>query len=226
MIKANIYGIDWEIDEDPKKGQLGLLREDHYRPLFDPKNRGTSLCLEDRWLDIGANIGAFAVRAAPYVDKIIAAEPEPENLFSLQRNINLNNARNIITLAAAIVGGTESTVPLALSNSFSSTHRLGKIRGRKTMEVPALNINETIHLWGINKIKMDCEGTEAEILEAIDFSPIEELIFEYHFSFLHDESWERFYRILGFITDAGFILLKQPSGRSKTWHTIVWAKRL
>lgn len=225
MTRVSEYGKEWELDDDEKKGQLGLLREDHYRPLFYEAHIPSSLSKDDVWLDIGANIGAFAIRAADYVKKVVAVEPEPDNLRCLRRNMLLNRVDNIDIAEAVITGRYDPTESLALSNSYSSTHRLGKIRGRKSIEVTAYNINDFVAANFINKIKMDCEGTEAEILEVIDLDPIEEIIFEYHFAFLKDETWDRFNSILDSLRAAGFTILKAPVVQSKTWHTIVWAKR-
>lgn len=220
------HGLEWELDDDPKKGQLGLLREDHYRLLFSAGNRSTSFAEGDVWLDIGANIGAFALRAAPLVREVIAVEPDPANMEALRVNQELNHIDNVYRLKAAVYAGPHGQwVTLALSNSYSSTHRLGRIRGRKTIEVAGININDTIAMYNVNKIKMDCEGTEAEILEAMDYTNIEEIVFEYHFAMLHDESWERFNNIRELMKANGFIFRKEPAAQSKTWHTIVWAIR-
>lgn len=215
------YGKVW--DANLEKGQIGLIEENHYRTLFENPKR----CFDsnDVWLDIGANIGAFAIRAAEYVREVVAAEPEPDNIRCLERNIDLNGVTNIYVMSSAIVGGPSHTAQLAISNSYSSTHQLGTVRGRKTIPVPALNINEVIKDHGVNKIKIDCEGTEAEILEAMDFSGIEEIIFEYHFSLLKDTEWTRFYEIIHRLAAAGFVILKQPGQRTKTWRTIVWARK-
>lgn len=219
------YGLEWELDPDEKKGQLGLLREDHYRSLFS--SPAESFRAEDRWLDIGANIGAFALRAAPLVQLVVAVEPDPANMDSLRQNQEIQGTENVLRLRAAIVSGrTEDMVELALSNSFSSTHRIGKIRGRKSISVNAIDIDRTVEKYSINKIKMDCEGTEAEILERMNLTPIEEMMFEYHFAFLRDYEWVRFYAIMERLATAGFTILKQPALKSKTWHTIVWVKRL
>jgi FkbM family methyltransferase len=224
MVRVSEFDLDWEIDPKPTKGQLGLLRENHYRQLF--ANADASLRPTDVWLDIGANIGSFAVRAAPLVREVIACEPEPIVYEQLKINAALNGAMNIYALKAAVIAGRSQWVDLSISKTFSSTHRLGRIRGRKTIEVAGININETIDMYKINKVKIDCESCEAEILEAMNFEPIEEIVFEYHFSMLKDSDWSRFYAILKRLKDAGFSILKQPASRSKTWHCIVWVKKL
>ena len=224
MYRIERYGKLWDVVDE--LGQEGLIDENHYQKLFTPKHRGLSLEPEDHWLDIGANIGAFAIRAAEFVKLVVAVEPEQGNIECLNRNIELNRINNITIEEAAIVGGDESSVPLALSNSYSSTHRVGKIRGRESVEVVALNINEVVADYSINKIKCDCEGSEVEILEALDLSPIDEIIFEYHFSFIKDRPWERYFDIIEKLENEGFEILRGPRERSGTWHSIVWARRL
>lgn len=224
-MRATEYGLEWELDDDERKGQLGLLRENHYRALFADGQRERSFGPNDVWLDIGANIGAFALRAAPLVHKVIAVEPEPDNVRWLKRNRDLNNQKNVQIREAAIVADHQERVWLALSKTFSSTHRVGSIRGRTNILVDAINIDKIVLDYGVDKIKMDCEGSEAEILEVMDFRPIKEIVFEYHFAFLHDDDWSRFHGILSRIRNAEFQILKEPPRVSKTWHTIVWARR-
>lgn len=236
MIRHSEYGFEWELDEDPKKGQLGLLRENHYKSLFAPENRVRSFGFEDVWLDIGANIGAFAIRAAPLVQQVVAVEPDPEAYLQLVRNIELNGLLDtdkrlgkVYPLKGAVIGGPSKWVTLSRSNSYTSTHRLGRIRGRKTVEVAGLNINELFRDYPINKIKMDCEGSEVEILEGMSIENLErldEIIFEYHFAMLKDKNWSVFYSLLERLKRRGLTIVKQPAERTKTWHTIVWAKRL
>lgn len=218
-----MYGKTWLIEDG--LGQEGLLAENHYRKLFQPAFRVSSLTKNDIWLDIGANIGAFAVRAAEFVAAVIAVEPEPNNLQLLETNLRLNNVENVEIVDAAVVAHNRPTETLALSNTFSSTHRLGKIRGRDTIEVRAEDIDVLVFEHHVNKIKMDCEGTEVEILERMDLELIDEIIFEYHFSFIKDRPWERYFDILAKLQEAGFTILRGAREKSKTWHTIVWAKK-
>lgn len=226
MIRHTEFGMEWELDEDPKKGQLGLLRENHYRALFASDQRDQSFNRNAVWLDIGANIGSFAVRAAPLVKEVIACEPEPEVFEQLKRNIEINGIQNVYPRKAAVLGRPMQWVTLSLSNSFSSTHRLGLIRGRKKITVAGINIDHIVEMHNVNKVEIDAEGSEAEILESMNLDPIDELVFEYHFAILKDYDWSCFYRILRMLEDEGLTIIKRPATKSKTWHTIVWAKRL
>jgi FkbM family methyltransferase len=222
-MRHTVYGLEWDLDDDPKRGQLGLIQENHYRKLFET---GTSFQEDDIWLDIGANLGAFALRAAPLVKRVVAVEPDNENFLQLAHHILINGmVDKIEVIAAAVVGGDQETVPLSLSNTYTSTHRVGKVRGRKTVNVIALNINTLLQHYAVNKIKMDCEGSEVEILEALDWKGIEEIVFEYHFSYIGGDAWDRYFAILETMKELGFKILRGTTTKSKTWHTIVWARR-
>lgn len=223
------YGKQWDISSDPALGQEGLIDENHYRKLFSEPYIRTSLTKQDIWLDIGANIGAFTVRASEYVLAVIAVEPEPDCFQQLENNVRLNNCNNVVLLEAAVVGDDRPSVELALSNSYSSTHRVGTIRGRESIEVAAIDIETLIHQHEVNKIKMDCEGSELEILEAMTqgLYQIEEIVFEYHFSFLRDQQpWDRYFKILQRLEENDMTILRGARQESGTWHTIVWAKRI
>ena len=96
-----------------------------YRLLLDTKDRGISRTLllfgkrelehrkmlqeivkeGSRIFDIGANIGYYAVMEALMVGKegeVIAIEPSPSNVRLLERNVALNDQKNIRIVSAAV----------------------------------------------------------------------------------------------------------------------------
>lgn len=167
-----------------------------------------------------------ALRASQFVDEVIAVEPEPTNLIHLQENIGLNDIENVTIVKGAAVDGDSRTVLLGLGKTFSYTHKTGYTRGRKHIHVDGFNINDLVRHFRINKIKMDVEGDEYRLLQELDFDPIEEIIFEYHFTLIPDPNWTKLYQILNLIEDAGFIILRKPKDLTtptKRWTAIVWA---
>jgi FkbM family methyltransferase len=126
-------------------------------------------------VDIGAHIGAFSVRAhrAWPNARIIACEPDPDNLQLLKQN--LHGCTNVEIVAAAIVSDNVSEVDF-----FQVTDKVGQNSGGggcvprepdtvKT-RVPAMSVAE---LWQSKNIghcdflKIDCEGLEVPILRAL-----------------------------------------------------------
>jgi len=73
--------------------------EKTYPNLISKINKG------DIVIDAGANIGMFSIMASILVGKtgkVIAIEPEPENLKILKRNVELNNINNMIIINKAL----------------------------------------------------------------------------------------------------------------------------
>jgi len=137
----------------------------------------------ERWLDLGANIGAFSCFAAQKGALVTAYEAEPQNADLARHNIELNGYTVDLHQQAIVADGvTQPTVNLYLSNTDYGQWRnsLYKSKNRRAVPVEAVRISET--LTGIDAIKMDIEGAEIDILFTIaDFKNVQKLVFEYHF---------------------------------------------
>ena len=159
-----------------------------------------------RVVDVGAHIGAFSRLWAERVPgaKIVAVEVAPENLEPLRRNVG-----NIATVHhAACVGGT--TGPVELLNSFTEPGRALSTGGsivvragaigpdendpqyrREPMQCPTLTLRQIMDQQGwdaIDLLKLDCEGSEYEILADAPIPAIRFIVGEYH----GFERWESF----------------------------------
>jgi FkbM family methyltransferase len=127
----------------------------------------------DTVIDIGAHIGTFSVQAAKsaYKGKIYSFEPFPENFSLLQQNLQLNKIENVTPYRTAIsdCGGF---APLFISKDNSGGHSLIKnapaVRNSINsirVETKALEqIVQENKIKHINFLKMDCEGSEYNIL--------------------------------------------------------------
>jgi FkbM family methyltransferase len=65
-------------------------------------------------VDVGANIGIYAVPLAKRVKKVIAFEPHPKTSEILEKNVKLNNINNLILIRKA-VGNSSGNVRYSLS---------------------------------------------------------------------------------------------------------------
>ena len=112
----------------------------------------------DRVVDVGANVGAFAVLAASRGASVVAYEPHPGTFAYLERN---TAGLTVRCVQAAVVGvaPASGTVTLAESRESDTHHRLGE-RG---IDVPALGVAEVIGP-GCDLMKIDCEGAEFQLL--------------------------------------------------------------
>lgn len=115
-------------------------------------------------LDVGANIGAFSAWAAPKVTQVIGYEPDLEN-FELF-NMNTVKHNNAAGFRVALVGDDTPEVEFFTNDTGRNKglHSLVVQRGRGSYSVPAMNLHREIARWRPNKIKMDVEGGEYDML--------------------------------------------------------------
>lgn len=133
----------------------------------------------ERWLDAGANVGAFAVVCAAKGAHVTAYEPEPENAALARRNLRENELRpphaRVVEKAIAFEGGFAS---LGLSKS-AWRHSLLRTKGT-LVQVPVVAFADAIK--DMDGAKLDIEGAEIEILrETTDYGSLRKLVFEWHF---------------------------------------------
>jgi FkbM family methyltransferase len=116
---------------------------------------------DDRVLDIGANIGAFCIRAAKKSRHVSAVEPVTTAL--LRENIAINGV-NVRILCAALGDGSLSEI------------EWDGIRSR----IPSYSLMDLIEMaGGCDFLKCDCEGAEWKIHPG-DFRDIRRIEMELH----------------------------------------------
>jgi FkbM family methyltransferase len=126
-------------------------------------------------LDVGAHIGAFSTFAAELwtAARIIACEPDPENVVLLRKN--LAGRAHIDIVAAAILAQDEREVDFhAVADKVGRNSGGGSCvrpeEGSVKVRVPALSIVELWRTKGIGScdlLKLDCEGAEVEVLRRL-----------------------------------------------------------
>jgi FkbM family methyltransferase len=118
----------------------------------------------DTVVDIGANIGIFTIFAANKAKNgiIYSYEPVPENFDLLKKNIEMNNFKNIKIYKFAVLG-KKGEVKISLSNWNDGMHSVG-IRGIKVSGITLEDIFLNNKIKKINFLKIDCEGSEYDIL--------------------------------------------------------------
>jgi FkbM family methyltransferase len=138
-------------------------------------------------VDVGANIGAFAVSAAraAATGRVIAIEPEPDNFALLCRNLERNGCRNVTPVRAA-VSEASGSVRLSLNAASGAGHSIRRDHGGPTLEVPALALGHVFDEYRVSRcdfLKLDCEGAEYDILYALPrpyFDRVRRVAVEYH----------------------------------------------
>jgi len=124
-----------------------LVQDTEYRQIFDvPEYWFDDICPTDRVIDIGANVGAFCIRASRCSQKIVAVEPITASL--LRENIRLNGV-SVRVIEGALGNGKQKKVRWDGCEIVTPTYPL-----RKIIEMAG----------GCDFLKCDCEGAEWEIV--------------------------------------------------------------
>ena len=213
---SRYLALYWTPDKIIKYGMVKLSRKNepvvkvvqNSKMLLEPKSGGIhmdlflngireSICtqiLQDILepdmvvVDIGANIGYYALMEAREVKKVYAIEPEPKNYEALLVNIQLNKYTNVEAHNLAI-GDRNGKVLFDLAN-ISNWHRVScnNTEGN-TIEVPMATLDTFLKDKEVHLIRMDVEGYELNILkgakEILERHPLH-LFLEVHRDYLKE----------------------------------------
>jgi FkbM family methyltransferase len=149
--------------------------------------RGLPGALRGDVMDIGANIGAFTLDAATRYPAaaVHAYEPDPQTCEVLRRNIEANGLSSRVRVWNEAVAAESGTVRLWRGDGsvVVSAHLAPAERG-EPCDVPAVTLQTAVARTSgrIGVLKMDCEGAEAEILEAAGpaLDAVDYIVAEYH----------------------------------------------
>lgn len=138
-------------------------------------------------VDIGANIGAFALDMAwRYPSLIIHAyEPDPVTYDQLRRNIDANGLAGRVHAWNEAVGGQAGALRLWRNDgSIAASAFRADTTNEASVDVRAVTLGTVVERAGprVTLLKMDCEGLEVEILESdrAALQRIERVVLEYH----------------------------------------------
>ena len=155
---------------------------------FFKKDYDQILVNERTVLDIGANIGDTGIfYALNGAKKVIGIEPFPKNFDYAQKNIQINNLDNVITLLHA---GCSSKKEIIKIDPDYQSNIESEVKNFKTgIDVPMITLQDIINKYEIPKssvLKIDCEGCEYDIIENISFETISyfsNIQIEYHLGY-------------------------------------------
>jgi FkbM family methyltransferase len=157
---------------DPLAGESFTFFENFVRQ--DYLRNGIALKSGDTVVDIGANIGAFALHAASIVGptgRVIAIEPAGRTFARLEENVRLNNFGNLTCVRAAI-DHEPGTLALSLhpKSAFSSAHNVNANGDGAVEMVPCRTLAQIFaeyRLQHVDFLKVDCEGSEYGIFQSL-----------------------------------------------------------
>ncbi|MGC1466548.1 MAG: FkbM family methyltransferase [Pseudolabrys sp.] len=123
------------------------------------------------FVDVGANLGWHAIHAAqlPAVETVVAFEPDPFNVWLLDRNLAENGVTNAIVNATA-VGAASGVARLhRYKSSNYGRHSLLTDYGFGSRNVPIVDLDSALERLGLGGrpvavIKIDVEGYEPAVI--------------------------------------------------------------
>jgi len=145
-------GLWWEIPVGYPGGSTVLL-------FHEPKVKeflSSRFKIGGVFVDIGANVGAYSLRAIKSGMRAISFEPNPENVRLLKRNAELNDLS--VDVRECALGAAESTVNLSQNGATSRVN--DEIKG---VMVPVKTL-DSFQIPEVDLIKVDVEGYELEVL--------------------------------------------------------------
>lgn len=147
----------------------------------------------ERWLDLGANIGAFALYCHLREALAVCYEPEPacfdilgKNILEIQSTM-LEGKKRFRVIKRAVIGSDfyDTGVPM-WRHSNPDTHSRAStfpLRGGQPFSCPAAYSGNLEDAHGaFDGIKMDIEGAEGQIIDNWALPNCNKLVLEYHTS--------------------------------------------
>lgn len=160
-------------------GDLGRRYKSKHR--FGDPVRGFAQALQQNgdltMVDLGANLGVYTRRMAEHSPDVIAFEPDPWAFDELKKSVShLDNVR----LVQAAAGLSDGTLPLYRHGAFSEnpkpfSQHSSMLAGKSDIDPNAVVMVEQVDFLrflrdldrDIGILKIDIEGAEVELLEAL-----------------------------------------------------------
>ena len=155
-----------DIIKPESKTDLKVFDEVYKRDIYKVKKNVEA---GEHWLDIGANIGTFALKCIEKKASVTCYEPNKRNFEKLDENIKDAVKHNFA------VDNFSGEAMLYLEKNGNWRHTLRPIRGRLTEKIDVI---DTDKLPPCDGMKLDCEGSEVNIVYNLKRFP-KKLILEY-----------------------------------------------
>lgn len=180
-------------------------------------------------LDLGANIGAFSVYAAARARdvRVYAYEPLPEFFAQLQRNVRLNGIEDRVHCFQSAVSADVEARILHVSSPgvyFPTLVAPTASPAQDARPVPCTTLTEIMETNALERVdlmKMDCEGSEYDILYSTPASVLQnigEIRMEYHNL---DADRRNVRELKAYLREAGFRITSEAA--SSSTNGTIWA---
>ena len=181
---------------------------------------------DDIVLEIGSNIGYYVLLESKRVSKIYAVEPVPNNFKMLEKNILLNNLKNVETYNISI--GDKNGISSIYISDKSNLHSFVSCVGNKKVDVEMKTLDSFISDKEFPTVlRMDVEGYEYEILKSSKKFLEKMKKGSWIFIEIHKFQSRRAKEVFDIIKDSGFVLETeiQEHDRKKVFDSFTYKKK-
>jgi FkbM family methyltransferase len=162
-----------------------LMAFTHVWVIGEYSKKGFEINDNDSIIDVGAHIGLFSLFVSQFCKKgkIFSFEPIKENFELLKENIKINEIKNISIFNEAV---SDISSKITLYQNEDEAGHSKFIKTSNSVQVNAISIKEFFdneNIENCNLLKLDCEGSEYEIIESLPenyLKKVDKIIIEYH----------------------------------------------
>ena len=189
--------LRWIVNGQYEQGEIELIRQ-----RIEPS---------DRIMEIGTGLGFVSAYCSRIVgsDQVYSFEANPLNVEMALRVYEKNNVRP--HLQNALLADCKGMIDFPVNRKSRLASSLLKTSG-EIVQVPQLNLNETIEALRPDFLIMNIEGAEYDVFRMIRFQTIEKIQVELHPSILGEAKMNEIFDLLranGFVAD-----ISMPDGRN------------
>lgn len=145
----------------------------------------------EHWIDLGGNVGAFAVLALSKGATVDIYEPDPFSCKMIEKNLKVNDYDANIYQKAVVANHKKKMTMYVGNNMNVWRNSLYKNWGNEKFTIDCVHYENVITKDSI--VKMDIEGAEMAILESMQEFP-KKMVYEWSFDI--DPSLTRYRQIL------------------------------
>src|SRR6202163_369884 len=165
VVRTTVHGHPFYVDTRDNIVSFDIL----FRRTWEPRETAlldSILRPGDHVIDIGGHIGYYAVMfgiAVGGAGRVLAVEPDPDNVAVLKMNVALNKLEQVVTVVEAAAGERSSTADLFRAESRNrGDHRMYATGSeRTTVAVQVIAIDESTADWDrVDLIKRDIGGND------------------------------------------------------------------
>jgi FkbM family methyltransferase len=138
-------------------------------------------------LDVGANVGVFAIQQACRGAHVFAFEPNPDCYRRLSRAVMENGLSSQVSVFDHAIGSALGLGTLVVPGGVTSSGSIEPAEdypaGKATVKVTSLDhVVPTLDVTRIDLLKIDTEGAEVEVLHGAEqtLSIVDRIVLEYH----------------------------------------------